>query len=202
MLRRSFSMSAAVHNLVKPSIPVHGLEGRYAAALYSAAYKHKALDAVEKDLKLVGEHFKSDKRFRDFILNPAVSHVSKRNAVKSIAEKLSLNAATKNVLDLLADNRRFNKLQGLIDSYMNIMRAQRDELAIEVTTAEPLSKSQETALSEALKKFAKSGQSLNIVKTVNPDIIGGMVVTIGDQYVDMSIANKVKMYEEVMKAAM
>ncbi len=52
-----------------------------------------------------------------------------------------------------------------------------------------------------LKKFIKPGQSLNITKTVKPEILGGMVVKVGDQYVDMSIAARIKKYEEAMKAA-
>merc|ERR1712108_91428 len=48
---RGLSSSASLSQLVKTPTPVYGTEGRYAAALYSAASKNKALEAVEKDLK-------------------------------------------------------------------------------------------------------------------------------------------------------
>ena len=52
---RSFSTTASASQLVKAPAQVYGTEGRYAAALYSAASKQKALDAVEKDLKAYKE---------------------------------------------------------------------------------------------------------------------------------------------------
>merc|ERR1712212_1058818 len=51
ILARGLSTSASSQQLVKPPVQVYSLEGRYAAALYSAAHKKKALAAVEKDLK-------------------------------------------------------------------------------------------------------------------------------------------------------
>jgi F-type H+-transporting ATPase subunit O len=45
-------------------LQVHGVEGRYAAALYSAAHKQKSLEAVEKDMKAFGDVCKSDTRLR------------------------------------------------------------------------------------------------------------------------------------------
>jgi len=50
ILSRQFSTSNARHALVKTPIPVYGIEGRYSAALFSAANKNSALEAVEKDL--------------------------------------------------------------------------------------------------------------------------------------------------------
>ena len=50
MLTRSFSTSSSKAALVKTPIPVYGIEGRYSAALFSAAQKKKSLDVVEGDL--------------------------------------------------------------------------------------------------------------------------------------------------------
>jgi len=202
MMRRSFSMSSAALNLVRPPIPVHGVEGRYAAALYSAAHKQKVLEAVEKDLKAIRDQLKTDKLFRDYLLNPAVKAAQKKNAMKSVAKKMGLSQTTENFFGVLADNHRMNKLSAMINSYESIMRAHRGELSVEVTTAEPLSAKQEQALAEVLKKFTPPGQSLQITKTVKPEIIGGVVVTIGDKYVDMSMASRMKKFEEVMKSAL
>jgi F-type H+-transporting ATPase subunit O len=56
-------------------------------------------------------------------------------------------------------------------------------------------------LETALKSFLKQGQKLLLTVKVDPAIIGGLVVSIGDKYVDMSIASKIKKYTDVITAA-
>lgn len=52
-----------------------------------------------------------------------------------------------------------------------------------------------------MQAFLKGNQSLKITSKVDPSIIGGMIVSIGDKYVDMSIASKVKLYTDVITSA-
>lgn len=52
-----------------------------------------------------------------------------------------------------------------------------------------------------LQKFLKSNETLQLTAKVDPTLIGGMVVSIGDRYVDMSVASKVKKYTELISAA-
>lgn len=58
-----------------------------------------------------------------------------------------------------------------------------------------------TELEAALKSFLKQGQKLLLTEKVDPAIIGGLVVSIGDKYVDMSIASKIKKYTDIITAA-
>ena len=67
----------SVDQLVKTPTPVYGTEGRYAAALYSAASKNKALEAVEKDLKTMTATLGKDAQFAAFLADPSgkVHHI-------------------------------------------------------------------------------------------------------------------------------
>ena len=58
--------------LVKPPLPLFGVEGRYATALYSAGYKQKKLDSIEADLKKITELYEKDRPFRELLVNPLV----------------------------------------------------------------------------------------------------------------------------------
>lgn len=56
-------------------------------------------------------------------------------------------------------------------------------------------------LQTVLKAFAKKGENIILELKVDPSIIGGMIVSIGDKYVDMSVASKIKKYTQVIQAA-
>lgn len=60
---------------------------------------------------------------------------------------------------------------------------------------------QRQKLEGVLKSFLKGNQSIHLTSKVDPSILGGMVVSIGDRYVDMSVANKIKKYTEIINVA-
>jgi len=200
MLVRRLSTSQTAQAMVKTPIQVFGLEGRYASALYSAASKNKALDAVEKDLIGVQNLLKTDIPFREFVLNPIVQKDAKKVAVEAVAAKTKTSPSTTNLLILLAENGRLNKLDGVANAYRTLMAAHRGEVVCEVTTAKALDAAQVKELETTLKAFLKKGQVLKYSTRVDASILGGMVVTVGDKYVDMSTATKIKKYTEAIAA--
>ncbi|GMT28592.1 hypothetical protein PFISCL1PPCAC_19889 [Pristionchus fissidentatus] len=203
VLRRSFSTSNAslAGQFIKTPVQVHGVEGRYAAALYSAAHKSNSLETVDKDLKAVRDVLKENTKFRDFVLDPTLKANKKKSTIAAVSQKLSLSKESANLLGLLAENGRLNKLEAVISSFESVMRAHRGELFVQVTSAETLSKSHEGALNDALSKLVKKGQKVTITYNVKPSILGGLIVNIGDKYVDMSIASRIKKYKEVLNSS-
>nr|AXY94825.1 mitochondrial ATP synthase subunit O [Galleria mellonella] len=200
MMIRSLSTSATAAQLVKPPVQVFGLEGRYASALYSAASKSKTLDAVEKELSQFQQNIKSDAKLKEFIINPTLKRNLKADALKAVATKTNLSPTTSNLLGLLAENGRLDKLESVINAFKIMMAAHRGEVTCEVVTAKPLDQAQRQNLEAALKKFLKGNETLQLTAKVDPALIGGMVVSIDDKYVDMSVASKVKKYTELISA--
>ncbi|XP_039968385.1 ATP synthase subunit O, mitochondrial [Bactrocera neohumeralis] len=186
---------------VKPPVQVFGLEGRYATSLYSAASKLKQLDQVEKDLNALQVALKSNASLRMAVTNPIINKKLMSNTLKETADKLKMAPATANLLGLLADNGRLKNLDTVINAYKTIMAAHRGEVVCEVVTAKPLDSSQSKQLESALRSFLKGNQQLKITSRVDPSIIGGLIVSIGDKYVDMSIASKVKLYTDVITSS-
>ncbi|CAF4851864.1 unnamed protein product [Pieris macdunnoughi] len=201
MLVRSLSTSSAAAQLVKAPVQVFGIDGRYATALYSAASKSKSLDTVEKELVYFQKSIKTDAKLKEFLLNPVLKRSIKSEALKHLASKTSMSSNTGNLLSLLAENGRLGKLDAIINAFKIIMAAHRGEVTCEVITAKPLDAGQKQNLEAALKKFLKGNQSLQLTASVDPSLIGGMVVSIGDRYVDMSVASKVKKYSELISTA-
>ncbi|KAJ8723293.1 hypothetical protein PYW08_003205 [Mythimna loreyi] len=201
MLVRSLSTSSAAGQLVKPPVQVFGLEGRYASALYSAATKNKTLDAVEKELSQFQQSIKTDAKLKEFIVNPTLKRTLKVDALKHVATQAKLSPTTGNLLGLMAENGRLDKLDSVINAFKLMMAAHRGEVACEVVTAKPLDQAQKSNLEAALKKFLKGNETLQLTAKVDPALMGGMVVSIGDKYVDMSVATKVKKYTELISSA-
>ncbi|XP_017889795.1 ATP synthase subunit O, mitochondrial [Ceratina calcarata] len=195
---RSFSNSSAVQQMVKPPIQVFGLEGRYATALYSAASKQKTLSTVEKDLIKFQDLMKTDQKLHEFVKNPSIRRKDKVEALKAICGKINVSKETGNLLTLLAENGRLPQLNTIINTFKILMTASRGEVICEVTTAKPLDADIKSKLEGALKGFVKKGQTILLTTKVDPTILGGMIVVVGDKYVDLSVATKVKKYTEII----
>jgi len=103
-------------------------------------------------------------------------------------------------LTLLAENGRLGKINQIINLYKLIMAANRGEVVCEVITAKPLDADTKSKLESVLKGFLKKGQTILLTAKVDPSIIGGMVVSIDDKYVDMSVASKIKKYTDLIQA--
>ncbi|KAM9321281.1 ATP synthase peripheral stalk subunit OSCP, mitochondrial [Gastrophryne carolinensis] len=199
---RSFSTSVsrpvAKKSLVRPPIQVYGLEGRYATALYSAASKEKKLDQVEKELNSVSVLFR-DPKLSGIFINPHVKRAVKQKVISDIVAKEKLSAITANFINLLAENGRLRNATDVISSFGKIMSAHRGEVLCSVTTASPLDEASMTELRTALNGFLAKGESLKLETKTDPNILGGMVVSIGDKYADMSTRTKIQKLTKIMR---
>merc|ERR1712168_1763137 len=182
ILVRSFSTSGACRNLIQPPVQVFGLEGRYATALYSAAMKKESLDAVDKDIKTLAGLLKTE-------------------AINSVLAKKNACPLTVNLFGALAENGRMANVDGVLGAFGTIMAAVRGEVICEVTTAKPLDAAMRKELDGALAAFLKEGESIQLTTKVDPAIMGGMIVSIGDKYVDMSLASKINKYTALLQQA-
>merc|ERR1712080_633517 len=192
-LVRQFSTTAACNQLAKPPIQVFGLAGRYANALYSAAAKEKKLDAVEKELVDLQQLFKTDKVLDEFLRNPTINRSLKRDAITGVMGKKKASDITKNFFLAAADNGRLAKVDGFIEAFRTIMVAVRGEVICEVVTAKPLDAATQKDVEATLKGFLKKGDVLKLQSKVDDSIVGGMIITVGDKYIDMSISSKLKL---------
>ncbi len=174
------------------------LHGRYASALYELAQDNKAVAAVEADLEKLGEAIAQSGDLAALIRNPQVSREAAGKAVDSVAGLLGLGDLTKKFLGVLASNRRLSALPDMVRAFAQIAAAHRGEVSAEVTSAHPLDDAQIAALTEKLK--ARAGKSIKLKTSVDPEILGGLVVKIGSQMIDSSIRTRLNSLAQAMKA--
>jgi F-type H+-transporting ATPase subunit delta len=173
------------------------LQGRYASALFDLAREQNAVTAVEADLDQLGAALAATPDLAELIRNPLVSRIAAAATMDSVAELLGLSALTRQFLGVLAGNGRLATLPRIIDAFATIAAADRGEVTAQVTSAHPLSDLQLAQLGEKLK--AREGKDVKIRALVDPDILGGLVVTIGSQQIDSSIRTRLNSLAQIMK---
>ncbi|KAM9834136.1 ATP synthase subunit O, mitochondrial [Syngnathus typhle] len=197
---RQFSTSAIrpASKLMKPPIQVYGVEGRYATALFSAASKQKKLDQVEQELGKVNALIK-DPKISSIVMNPHVKRSLKQKTFHDALAKAKVSTITTNLINVLSDNGRLPRTGDVITAFGKMMSAHRGEVICSVTTAQSLDPANLTELKTALNGFLQKGQTIKLETKSDPSILGGMIVSIGDKYVDMSTKTKIQKLTKIMR---
>uniref|UniRef100_A0A3Q2P9A6 ATP synthase peripheral stalk subunit OSCP, mitochondrial n=1 Tax=Fundulus heteroclitus TaxID=8078 RepID=A0A3Q2P9A6_FUNHE len=196
----STSVIRPVAKLVKPPIQVYGVEGRYATALFSAASKQKKLDQVEQELGKVSVLIKEPK-IAGIVMNPHVKRSIKQKTFHDALTKAKVSPITINLLNVLADNGRLTKTADVITAFGKMMSAHRGEVICSVTTAQPLDQASLAELKVALNGFLQKGETIKLETKSDPSIMGGMIVSIGEKYVDMSTKTKIQKLTKLIREA-
>ena len=173
------------------------LAGRYASALFDLASEAGTITAVESDLEKLSEALRESSELSALIRNPEVSREALGRVLSGIGEHLALAELTRNFLGVLATNRRAGELPGIIRAFHAIAAAQRGEVSAEVASAHPLTDEQLTALEQKLR--AREGRTVKLKSRVDPDLLGGLVVTIGSKRIDGSIRTRLNTLAQAMK---
>jgi F-type H+-transporting ATPase subunit delta len=173
------------------------LAGRYAAALFDLASEAGNVSAVESDLDKLGTALGESADLAALIRNPEIGRADLGKAMGALAGHLGLDKLTGHFLGVLAQNRRLAELPAMIRAFATIAAAQRGEVTAEVASAHPLSDEQVASLQEKLK--AREGRTVKIRTSVDPDLLGGLVVTIGSKRIDSSIRTRLNSLAHAMK---
>ena len=102
---------------------------------------------------------------------------------------------------LLSENNRLGELAKILEKFGDIAAEQRGQVLAVVTTADGLTREEAAEITSGLKQMLKPGQSLALDEKVDPSIIGGVVIDIGDKHVDMSILSRVRKLQQIVRDA-
>jgi len=191
------SASSADHD---PPLKLYGIPARYANATYSAASKAGQLEIVQRDLDAFQNIIRTNANFKAYLTNPTVSRSAKVDMVdKAFDAKSKTSSVTKNLLLTMAGNARLGDTEKVIDAYTRMLKAKKGEIDAIVTTAEPLSSQQEKALMTGLKAQIGANETIVLKTEVNPALVGGLTVQIGDKFMDLSISSKIASMKTLMQ---
>ncbi|MEM6382250.1 MAG: F0F1 ATP synthase subunit delta [Pseudomonadota bacterium] len=176
-----------------------GVSGRYAAALFELADGANAIDTVESDLTSLQAMLDDSTDLRRLVDSPAFSTDDQASAMAAVLDKAGIKDLTAQFIGVVATNRRLFALPGMIKAFRAMAADKRGEIAASVTSAVALSDAQRDELTKALKE--KLGSNVALEETVDPEILGGLVVKVGSRMIDTSLKTKLNALKYAMKEA-
>lgn len=178
---------------------VSELATRYSTALFELADESKALDQVASDLTTLKQILAESADLRRLVHSPVISRADQGRAMAAVLERAGVSDLTKRFVGLVAKSRRLFALPGMIEGYLAELARRRGESTAQVTSARPLSDAQVQAVTDVLRKSVGAKVAVNV--TVDPTLIGGMIVRFGSRMVDTSVRTKLDKLQLAMKAS-
>ena len=182
-----------------PPIKLPGLHGRYANATFISASKHGHLSKVESELEAIKNVSASNPAFSSFLLDPTVGPAKKDEIIRSILGS-NVTSTTTNLMSALAGNARLGETGKVAEAFGELMKARRGEVAAVVTTAKKLDKGSLSSIAKALEKKVGAGKKVDLTAVVDESIMGGVVVQIGDEMVDLTVKARIEEVGRVIGA--
>jgi len=173
------------------------LAGRYASALFDLARDQRQIESVGKSLEALSQALLDSKDFNELVTSPLVSREEAGRAFAALAPELRLDPVTTKFLGVLARNGRKKELLAVVRAFRRLAAEHRGEATAEVVTARPLSDEQLASLRQQLR--VRAGREVSIDASVDPSLLGGIVVKLGSQQIDASIRTKLNRLAQAMK---
>jgi F-type H+-transporting ATPase subunit delta len=166
---------------------------KYARALFDAAIEEDRVNETAADMASVGKLAQQDASFLGFLVSPEVLTEHKLEFIQSVfASRLS--PLVVNYLRLLVNKTRINFLPEMCEEFVRLVEEHRGILRAEVLTAVPMDQDQETKLRDRLSRI--TGKEILLEKRVDPQVLGGVVVHLGNKILDGSLRHDVKLLRE------
>ena len=167
---------------------ISGVAERYASSLFEVALEAGKVDAIGAALDGFQALIDESADLKRLVLSPVFTAEDQTNALVALAQKVGLDALVTNFLKVVAGNRRLFALPGMIKAYRQIAAAHRGEVTADVTSAHALTAEQDSELKAALKGV--TGKDVTLAVTVDPSILGGLIVKVGSRQIDTSLRTK------------
>ncbi len=174
-----------------------GVAGRYVSALFDLALESKALDSVEKDLIRFDDILNDSDDFRRLVSSPVFSADDQVRAISAVLEKAGITGLTANFMRVIAQNRRADAMPQMLSAFRKLLAEHRGEETAQVSVAAALKPAQTKELKAALKSAV--GKDVDLEISIDPSLLGGMIVQIGSRQIDTSLRTKLSSLKLALK---
>ncbi|MEE8324118.1 MAG: ATP synthase F1 subunit delta [Candidatus Humimicrobiaceae bacterium] len=163
--------------------------GHYARAILDIGKAEKSVDLLESEFKTLKEAIVSDLDLKKYLTDPSVEKTAKINMGLKILEKDS-SVSIRTVLVMIITADIVEDIEKIYNIFTGFVSDFKKQVYVEVVSAIELDDDTISKIKEDVDRA--SGLEVRIRNTVDPDIIGGLVLKIGEKIVDLSVKNKMK----------
>lgn len=171
---------------------------RYAKALFQAAQDKGLVAETETQLKLIVDVIESDADFRAFLVAPNITLETKKQTLQK-AFGAEASPIVMNAVNLLIERGREGELEAVLAAYLQVAGEALGRTDAHVISPTPLGEEEKAKLAERFG--ALLGKQVRITNAVNPELIGGLTVRIGDTLYDGSLKGKLERLEKTLQTA-
>ena len=160
----------------------------YAKAVFASALDTESIDEIKEELKTMAL-VSSTIEVKGMIEDPTLSNNEILNSLKILLEG-TISKTSQSLLNVLAENNRFNLLEAIFEIYKEIVAKHKEQKSVEIFVAtEPSSDTKETIKTRLVSTH---GEGTNVEFKIDPHIMGGLSIKVGDETLDLSVKGKVK----------
>lgn len=170
---------------------------RYAKALMLLGQSDNKYEEYSGELDAVAKVFADEKELTEILLNPVYGRSDRRELLGNVVGSLSVSETMKAFIMLLFDKRRIGLITEINNNYQKLVDDLKDVARAVITSAIPLSEETVDKLKVALSE--KTGKKIEVELNNDPEIIGGIITTIGDLVYDGSIRTQLENMKESFK---
>jgi F-type H+-transporting ATPase subunit delta len=160
----------------------------YARALFEVALEQGKLDLLREQLGELADALSNDRRLALFFFSPYFSTAEKQQALARML--VGADQSLLNFLALLIENHRMPVIFRIRQQYEKLWQEENRMLPVEITSAIELDRATTESLGKRIGESAR--RKVTVAAKVDPDILGGIVVRIGNSILDASIRNRLE----------
>ena len=156
----------------------------------SLAQSRNLTEEFGNEIRSLLELLENSAELKNFLDNPVIKPQDKKAVLQRITGD-QVNPLLRNFLMLLVDRGRILFLQGIGQQYLVLLRKLNQTVLAEITSAHPLTEAQQNTLTEKVKAMTNA-RSVEISTTLDPDLLGGVIIKVGSRVVDASLRGQLR----------
>ncbi|SHG93035.1 ATP synthase F1 subcomplex delta subunit [Thermosyntropha lipolytica DSM 11003] len=171
---------------------------RYAEAFFSIAQEKGNIDQYQQELEYVIEAINGVEYLKEYLWHLLIPTKDKKETIRKILDG-KVSETTLNFVCLIIDKRRERYLELIVEEYKNMADDFRNIIKAELVSAKEIPEEQVQALAERLSQT--TGKIVKFTQKVDPSLLGGVKIRVGDQVIDGTVAKKLETLREALKQA-
>ncbi|MEE8380150.1 MAG: ATP synthase F1 subunit delta [Gammaproteobacteria bacterium] len=170
---------------------------RYAEALSGSISESSGLGSALENLRAFTSALDSDTELSPFFAHPSISGDKKTAMVRDICDKLSVEANVQNLLLTLTERKKILYLRNITEYFEKVVDNRLNNVRVQVTSASELGPESIERLTSSLGKIL--GKTVLLTREVDPALLAGVVLRIGDLVVDATVKNRLALLKRTIE---